>query len=161
MSEFWLGIILSFPIGIATALITPWFQRKVDQIDRRRSLAISKRVTKEYELVVHFHKEPIAFTQYLVQVAIRTTFISALMGVFSGLMFSFGQALFIVHLPMAFYELRNTPYLIGQFITLAGSLLIMNTCRPALSIWTKVNNFDEYSQSMESAFSVSRPEGRA
>src|SRR5580704_6732040 len=93
MSDLWLGLLFSFPIGIVTGLVTPWIQRKIDEQDKRRSLAATGRLIQEYERIRAFRSNPDQFTQYLVQVAIRTTFTAAFIGVFSGLMFAFGQAM--------------------------------------------------------------------
>jgi hypothetical protein len=151
MSEFWIGILLSIPIGIATSLITPWIQRKIDERDKRRSLAATNRLVQEYERIRTFRSNPEQFTQYLVQVAIRTTFTGAFVAVFAGTMFALGQALNTLHFKGAIDAdyLRNTVFLLAQIVSLFGSLLIINICRPALRAWTKLQNFDEYAKSVE------------
>ena len=152
MSEFWIGVLLSIPIGIATSLITPWIQRKIDEQDKRRSLAATGRVVQEYERIRAFRADPHEFTQYLVQVVIRTTFTGAFVAVFAGLMVALGQA--TIPLRSAFNVdyvdfVRTAIFILAQFVSLLGSLLIINICRPALRAWTKLKNFDEYSASVE------------
>jgi hypothetical protein len=151
MSEFWIGILLSIPIGIATSLITPWIQRKIDEQDKRRSLAATGRLVQEYERIRAFRSDPHEFTQYLVQVVIRTTFTGALVAVFAGLMVALGQATIPLRRSIAFDVdfVRTAIFILAQFVSLLGSLLIINICRPALRAWTKLKNFDEYSASVE------------
>ncbi len=156
MSDLLIGILLSIPIGIATSLITPWIQGKLDQLNKYRSLAATKRLDDEYRRVLLFRNNPHEFTQYLVQVAIQTAFTSAFVGIIAGLIYAIAQA--TVAIPsgmggaMNFDEInfiRTSLFVFGQFVTLLGSLLIMNICRPALSVRAKLQNFDEYSKSVE------------
>jgi hypothetical protein len=156
MSDLWIGILFSIPIGIATSLVTPWIQRKLDQLDKYRSLAATKRLDEEYKRIRAFRDNPHEFTQYLVQVAIRTTFTGAFVAIAAGLIFALAQAIAALatrpKTGMDYEDIRlfsTGLILIGQFVSLVGSLLIVNICRPAIGAWTKLKNFDEYSKSVE------------
>jgi hypothetical protein len=145
MSDVWLGILLSIPIGIATSLVTPWIQRKLDQLDQRRALAATGRQVQEFERIKAFKSNPDQFTQYLIQVAIRTTLTGAFIALLSGIMFALGQTIMTMKGSDLDY-VRNAAFLLGQFVTLLGSLLIINICRPALRAWTSLQNFEQFNE---------------
>jgi hypothetical protein len=89
-----LGLLLSLPIGIVTALITPWFQRKLENIDKQRSMAAQIHNAKEeFENISFYKQHPDEFTQYLVHVAIQTTFTSAAIGIVSWFIFVAAQVI--------------------------------------------------------------------
>jgi len=152
-TEFWVGIFLSIPIGILTSLITPWIQRKLDESGKQRALTQSKNIKAELTIITQYKNDPTSFSQYLLHIIIRTTFIGSVIGIVSGVLFAFGQLLnglrssMIMPLDLGAVEIiRNMIFFCGQLVVLMGAIMIVNTCRPALSKWTKVHNFDEFQQ---------------
>jgi hypothetical protein len=165
-SEFWLGTFLSIPIGLATSLATPWFQNKLDSRSKQRSLIASKNLAAEYEQVSYYRSHPEDFTQYLIHVAIKTTFIGAMLGIISGISFAFAQVVETARTGLGGFGgpdilrlAQDALYVLGQFSGLVGSILIVNICRPALSMWTKVRNFAAYEKGISDRglLEVARP----
>jgi hypothetical protein len=150
MSSDWLGLLLSIPIGVCTALATPWIQRRLEEKGKHRAMVKSRNAHAEYSSVLYYKTNPQEFTQYLIHVAIKTTFIGALMGVISGLSFVVAQ---LVDAPGVGFNnshmLQTVFYATGQFVALIGSLMIVNICRPALATWTRVRNFDAYERAIK------------
>jgi hypothetical protein len=143
-TEFWMGIFMSIPIGLATSLATPWFQKRLDQRGKARTLIETKNAQEEYDRIRYFRDNPSDLTQYLVQVAIKTTFITAFLSLFSRSLVVFGSLIRLAHVEDSRYFIQNALELIFQVISLAGSIMIINICRPALNTWTKTKNFAEY-----------------
>jgi len=143
-SDTLLGLLLSVPIGIATGLVTPIIQRWLESKGKERAFRFARRTLQELEIVTFYREHPADFTQYLVQVAIKTTFIGALLGVLAGLFFVTGQLLTTVPLRHVVPAFRDGLFVIGQFAAILGSVMIVNTCRSALAMWTKVRNYDEF-----------------
>ncbi len=157
--EFWLAILASVPIGIGTALVTPSIQHWLDARSKKRSLIRTRNFEAEYKLVLFYRDNPNEFTHFLVQTAIKTTFISAVIAVLSGLSVGFASltaaldslVLPIGHVRESFILLLAS---VGQLGASFGSIMIFQVCQKALSIWTKVKNFEEYSESMGKVISA-------
>ncbi|MDX9990400.1 hypothetical protein [Thiothrix unzii] len=153
-NEFWMGIFLSIPVGLATSLATPWFQRKLDQRSQQRALVETKNAQVEYERIRFYKENPSELTQYLVHVAIKTTFIGALLAIISGVSYTLAQLLDATSIGYDGMSsgrfAQHMLYVIGQFSSLVGSIMIINICRPALTTWTKTKNFSEYENSLQS-----------
>jgi hypothetical protein len=94
---------------------------------------------EEYREVLSYLRQPHAFTQYLVSVAIRTTFIGAAVGIFTSLLFAL-QASEIGR------DLERSFGTLAQIVTIVTSIIIVRICRPALKLWYRVRNFDSYVQ---------------
>jgi hypothetical protein len=123
-TEFWLGIFLSIPIGIGTSLYTPWFQGKLEGYSKKRALSQTKNIKEEFESVSFYRNNPSSLTQFLVYVAIKSTFIGAASGILSGFFFALGNILNsmrgILYIWDQFLALQNIPYTLGQFTALIG-----------------------------------------
>jgi hypothetical protein len=135
-SQFWLGVFLSVPIGIATGVVSPWVQRWLEE---KRALKRTRRVQAEYEAVVFYKRHPEEFTQFLVHVAVKTTFIGAMLGVVAGLVFTAASLLDNARL-WPFWPDRSLQaflYGTGQFATVVSSVMIVNICRSGLWMWTR------------------------
>jgi uncharacterized membrane protein YeaQ/YmgE (transglycosylase-associated protein family) len=150
--EFWLGILLSIPVGIGSAVIAPWVQQKIDSVGKRRSLALSHNTKKEFERIKFYKANPSEHTQYLVQVAIRIALITAALGIISDLFFMMAKFSETTVLPPFFYGYLSDSllFIFGLVPSLIGAILIMNLCRKALSTSTKVRNFEEYKSGLSS-----------
>lgn len=144
--QFWLGLALSVPIGIATSLVTPAIQRWIESKSKQRELTKTHRARAEYTSVMFYRRNPERFTQYLVHVAIKATLIGALVGALAGACFFVGQLVAARDATdmVNWHAVLQSIYAVGQFVGLVGSVMVVNTCRPALSLWTKLRNFDEY-----------------
>lgn len=59
-----------------------------------------------------------------------------------------GNALFIFGVAFSFRGSANVMFILSQFVTLVGSIMIINIFRPALATWRKVNDFDQYKASL-------------
>src|SRR4051812_13913291 len=92
----WTGLTLSIPIGITTGLVTPAIQRWFQARGKDRALRESERAREELAEVTFYVDNPQVFTQYLVQIAIRTAFLSALLAVLSGVALIFGQSMMLL-----------------------------------------------------------------
>lgn len=139
----WTGLLLSIPIGIVTGLITPPIQRWLQARGKDKALKDLARAREELAEVTYYVENPHIFTQYLVQVAIRTTFIGAVLGILGGVAFMFGST----PLSLSFtwgVDLQLVFIAAGQAATTMGSVMIVGICRPALRLWTRVRNYDEY-----------------
>ena len=145
-SDLWYGALLSIPIGIGTALATPWLQRQLDKYSKSRALTRTKKAQEDFSRVKFFVDNPHLFTQYLVYTAVRVLFITAVVAAFSAapsLIAQFSEPLHVL-----IYPLQSILYGISQFISLIGSIMIVNICRPALLYWQRTKNFEEYSRAI-------------
>jgi hypothetical protein len=104
------------------------------------------------------------FTQYLVQVAIKTSLIGAVMAIVSGVFLFAGQLSFAVLNGGMGIRLDETIgqalFAMGQFAALVGSILIVNICRPALVLWNRLRSFDEYSAAVPNEIRTRVGDGR-
>jgi len=149
--DVWIGAILSVPIGVGTSLAMPVIQRKLDERGNRKVLAESNRVRTEYEEVLFYHQNPVLFTQYLAQVAIRTTFISAAVAIFAQLISALGSGLYLVsrEIPVAQIEQPTLALsILSQLVFMISSILIVSITRPALGIWRRVRQFEKYANTV-------------
>lgn len=144
-AQFWLGILFSIPIGIGTSLATPQVQRWLESQSKHRAFLQNRRIEAEYSEARFYYLHANVFTQYLVHVAIKTALLSGLMAVGSGSLIFLGQVVFAVS-----HEIRLEPMVgeallaAGQAVTLVGSIAIVNLCKPALNLWRRIRNFDDY-----------------
>jgi hypothetical protein len=141
-ADVWIGAVLSIPIGIATGLAVTPAQRWIENRGKQKALVQSKRVKADYDAIIFYRLHPHIFTQYCLQVVIKTTFIAAAVGIISGCIYAFAQATSFVNI----YRLQPAPvlYVLAQITAIASSILIINNCRPALKTWQRVRNFEEY-----------------
>lgn len=143
--EFWIGLLLSIPIAIATNLATPRIQKWLEVSSKKRAVEKTKDLQEEYQRILVYVNNPDEFTSYLLFVVIRTTLIGSVVGIISGLAYVAGQlssSLFYV------YEISGFIYAAAQIISIIGALMIVNICRTAASTWYKVKNFDRYQQTV-------------
>lgn len=147
-TQFWLGLILSVPIGILTGLYTPKIQKWLESRSKEKAEIELRQTKAELESIERYVSNPHEFTQYLIKTAIVTTFIGSFLGVLSGAFFLSGQALEAAGFVLP-DNIRNVLYFFGQLVITIGSLIIINICRPALSAWTKVKNFDEFKKNAQ------------
>jgi hypothetical protein len=147
-TQFWLGLILSVPIGILTGLYTPKIQKWLESRGKEKAEIELRQAKEELEAIEKYVSNPHEFTQYLIKTAIVTTFIGSLPGLLGGVFFLSAQALEAVGFTFL-HSIRSVLYLFGQLAATVGSLIIINICRPALSTWTKVKNFDEFKKNAQ------------
>lgn len=138
-TEFWIGVVLSVPIGILTGIATPWFQKIFDNWNKSKLTKSRKNSFEEYQRVKMYKTSKEDSTHYYLSVIIKTTFIGAFVGLFSGALFVLGELV-----SQTGFGFQTILYSLGQFAALVGSLLIVNICRPAMLMWTRLRNFDEY-----------------
>jgi hypothetical protein len=70
-SEFWMGILLSIPIGVGTGLSVAPIQRWLDSYGRHRSLSRTKRMRADYEEAHYFFTYHHRLTHYFLNRAIE------------------------------------------------------------------------------------------
>jgi hypothetical protein len=107
----------------------------------------SKRVRAEYEEVFFYQQNPVVFTQYLAQVAIKTTFIGSFVQVFANLFDAIGNGLFMlgdVSPVIRSLARDNTFFFVSQIVYLISAILIVGICRPAMRLWRQVRHFEAY-----------------
>ena len=150
-SDVWYGALLSIPIGIATGLAVPLLQRWWENRGNKKQANEERRTKEEYLQVAFYKNHPETFTQYLVHVAIQTTFIGAIVGVLSAVFYAVNQVVPDVSgLPFPFYfgAVHRLVSLLGQVMAIVSSLLIIRICRPAMALWRKMRDFDKYKRSL-------------
>ena len=151
-----LGAVLSVPIGIATGLAVTPLQRWFENRGKAKAVGETKRAEAEYKNVLFYRQHPDEFTQYLVQVAIRTTLIGAAVGIFSGFFFTVGQFIEITtprvlgFLWVSRRYVEAAGYLCGQLVTILSSVIVVKICMPAMTLWRRVRHFDLYIQGVPS-----------
>jgi hypothetical protein len=161
----WLSAVLSIPTGIVTGLATPAIQRWLES--RGQDNALRRRVQAakaEYELarIENFRRKPSEFTQYLVYIGVKISFISAAIGIVAGIAFLVAQFLsaYQADVSMRAAEQGEVPEMISQFVviipsavgqlvSIVGGVMILRAAGSALTTWTRVRNFDTYRQSVE------------
>jgi len=145
-----LGTLLSIPIGIITSLLTPLvlgFFQNINQKARTKSKYIAQ---KEYEMITSFHINKQELLMFFLNIIIKTTFVSAIITVISYFFIITPQVIFpiMVNNDSFFIDTRILQMMtvIGHFVLLIGSILIVNLCRTAFNVWGKVKNYDNYTR---------------
>jgi hypothetical protein len=147
--DLWFGALLSIPIGIGTGLAVTPLQRALENRGKAKAVAETKRAKEIYTETLFFVGHPHLFTQYLIQVAIKTTFIGSAVGIFSGLFYLVGQmgALSVRELfswAIDREALNILGFGLGQVVAIFSSVMIVSICMPAMKLWHRVRNFEEY-----------------
>lgn len=62
--DVWYGALLSIPIGIGTALVTPVIQRKWGEKSRRRDVERSTKTLEEYRRIESLVNDPYAISDH-------------------------------------------------------------------------------------------------
>lgn len=75
-AEFWIGTLLSVPIGVGTGLAVPPIQRFFRSRGDAKAIEESQKARHEYLRVLFFLQHPEMLTQYLVEVGIEIAFAS-------------------------------------------------------------------------------------
>lgn len=148
-SDLWFGALLSIPIGIGTAMVTPILVEKWSKVSTHAAIAKSKKTDDEYRRIYTFKEDRTSLTQYLVVTTIMTSITSALTALLAGFFVFLNADLIVRNLP-SFIGVDVYRLILQMLITvtlLFGAVLIINFCRPALSAWIKVSNFPEYERS--------------
>jgi hypothetical protein len=70
-TEFWIGALVSIPLGIGTSLLTPKVQSWIDNRSKAAALNAKQRSQSLYHQTVSYSLHPDAFTQVLVADGIR------------------------------------------------------------------------------------------
>jgi hypothetical protein len=117
-----------------------WGDRGTQKLARR-----TKRLQEEYNEALFYTTHPETFTQYLIHVAIQTTFIGAAVGILSALACGFSS--FMAEL--GGQNIYNAVvYLFGHIVTTVSLILILRICSPAMRIWKRVRNFESYARAL-------------
>lgn len=135
------GLILTLPLSIAGALLTPRIEKAYNNLSTKKRYKNIQKVKAEYEIVKKYKEDKQEFSLYLLNIVIKTTLMGAIMSVVSGFFILVSQLI------------ASDPFLIGiaQIVNMAGSVFIVSLCRPAFSIWSKIKNYDEYVQRLKDA----------
>jgi len=110
MGEILVAAILSVPMSILATVLAPYVQQWLRARGRENDLKRKIRETEaEYELqrIAAPRDNPMEFTQYLVYVGVEIAFISAAIGIFSGLAFVIGQSLNALEGGIGFFYLPD------------------------------------------------------
>lgn len=140
-SEFWLGTLWAIPSGIIASLLTPLIVKAYNNSNENRRIKTIEKVKSEYLIIKKYKENPQELSLYLINIVIKTTLMSAIVSVLSGIFTLIAQLLIYSSLLFG----------LSQIIVLFGSMFIINICRPAFSIWSKIKNYDEYIQRLKDA----------
>jgi hypothetical protein len=154
-NDVWIGALISVPIGIATGVAVVPIQKWIENRGKAKALIQSRDARERYTSVLFYRLHPHLFTQYLLRTVIRTTFASAAMGIVAGFLYVMANA------TATFIATQTTSIgfastmmqlftILGQMTIIVASVLIINYCRPALKLWSRVQNFEEYAKSVPS-----------
>jgi hypothetical protein len=152
-----LSLILAIPIGIAANLLTPKFQKWVEQRSDKGREQTQIKVKAEYERISNYKSNLSDFYIFLLVVSLKITFIYALSSIFSTVIHMLPNALDVIanvtnnsNLDRGSYG--NSIFQVTRFmdslIRLMLTLLVFNYCKDALSVASKVVNFDKYTDSI-------------
>ena len=150
-NDVWYGAAVSVPIGIATGLAVDPIKRWWINLGQSRALVRKKQVGKLYTEALQYRLNPDDFTHYLLQVSIRTVLLGAAMSVFGGAFFALTEAA----------DLGHMGFVIGQIVTIFGSVLIVKICVPALSVSSRVIYFEKFAETVPDEFRSPTLEGQA
>jgi hypothetical protein len=150
--EFWIGTLLSIPIGVGTGLAVAPIQRFFRNRGDAKAIEESQRTREEYRRVLFFIEHPEMFTQYLVQVVIESAFIVLTMLLFFSIGGTLGMFAGAATANVAPHVITGvgSHYLAGALVILLEvwfvlyiSLLI-RLCQPAIIMLGHVRYFDRY-----------------
>ncbi|QDG38440.1 hypothetical protein FJN14_08270 [Alteromonas mediterranea] len=161
-----LSLILAIPVGITANLLTPKFQKWVEQRSEKGREKTQIRIQGEYERIANYKSNLSDFYIFLLVVSLKITFIYALSSIFSTVIHMLPNALDV------FANVTNNPNLdrgsynnsiiqltriMDSLIRLMLTLLVFNYCKDALNVASKVVNFDKYIESINIDTSSNKP----
>ena len=144
MSDLWVGLALSIPVGIGVNLASGPTQRWLGKRSQQAADRESARSAMFVAQATAFAKDRSELYTYLLEAVLMTTYIGALIGVLSGSLAFLGQGVdtAVETLPMYWYFspdfARSLLFLLSQFTALLGSIIILNIARRALRTLKKV-----------------------
>jgi hypothetical protein len=129
MEIFVTSVLIAIPISIVANLLTDPVQRKLDKRLKQQSARREANQAKFRIVVEELAADKAAFSNYLMVQVLRTTFFTALLGLFSGLAFAAGQLIVVTEVDE---QAGNAFFVLGQALALMGSLLVLTVVRAAL-----------------------------
>lgn len=143
--DFWLGLLLSVPLSIAANVVSPAVQRWVERFSQTRAQARQDKIEEEERRAKEFVADRGRFREYLLFTMIKLYLTGALISLFAGLFFV-APTLFQAIQPQLS---RDIPYHLaalirgvllatGQAASVIGSIVILNLCKAAVSMYYKV-----------------------
>jgi hypothetical protein len=145
---FWIGLLLSIPISILANLFTPRIQVWLDSRNKKRALARTKNLQREYDQTRKYRENRGEFREYMLWVVIRATFVGALTGILTSLAYMIANFYqFSVIDSMGSFRFSSLLFVAAQFLSLIGTLLVVNICSSALKVYYRVKNFEIYEES--------------
>jgi phosphate uptake regulator len=153
-----LSLILAIPIGIAANLLTPKFQKWVEQRSEKGRKQTQIKVQAEYERISNYKSNLSDFYIFLLVVSLKITFIYALSSIFSTVINMLPNALDVFAnvtnnsgLDRGSYSnsIFQVTRVMDSLIRLMLTLLVFNYCKDALNVASKVVNFDKYTDSIK------------
>jgi uncharacterized membrane protein YeaQ/YmgE (transglycosylase-associated protein family) len=139
MSDLWLGILLSIPIGIAINLVSPAILTRLSQ---RNQKAAERRAAQDVAVrdrAARLAKDRPALYTYLLETLVRVAWIGALFGVVGG---AFAFAAQSLTTTMGGYRIPGVLYAAAQLVALIGAIIVLNIAREALGLIRLVKDVD-------------------
>jgi hypothetical protein len=135
LTYFLLGLLFSIPLGIVAILLSNPVQRWLETRSVNLSVRRKRQVEADYKLVKRYHDDPSQFHSYLLNIILLLTLVSAITGLVSGLVISFGYFAFYVG-PVVFAA--------GQILSVVGTFVVVILAYRALQIVARVQKFEEF-----------------
>ncbi len=142
MSDLYLGLLLSIPVGLIINLVSPAILRYVSN---RNQKASTKRAAEDQafqDRVTAFNKNRPALYTYLLGTLIRIAWIGALFGILTAGLGLVGQGLQTIASDISFgstvFRISGTAFFCSQLSYLVGTLIVLNIAREAFQIIRQV-----------------------
>nr|BFE54097.1 hypothetical protein GCM10017745_75240 [Saccharothrix mutabilis subsp. capreolus] len=129
--DFWLGLSLSVPIGLAVNIATPYL---ASLLARGSSKLAIKRADQKSQIITEaaqLNSNVRSFYSFLLTSVLRTTYVGAIVGILTSLLGAISTA--SIHYGPIFR-------LLAQLCALAGAVLVLNIARNALTMVRAVND---------------------
>lgn len=139
-TEFWIGTLVSIPLGIGTSLATPPIQRWIDSRSEAAALNSQRRMREVYQEAFFYTHHHDAFTQLLILAAIRMV-VPALGTVIATTLFSA-----VIFVQRSFLSRREGSFLLTLclLMLISSSMSFFLRYAGVLTQFWRVNNFKKY-----------------
>lgn len=161
---FLLGLLATIPLSIVGALLTLPIQRWMDKRTANLSTRRKQQLKEEYLKIKEYHDDTPLYHTYLLTIVLRLTFIPAVAGLFSAMVFILA-GLFQTYLQFnqnvggSFgFGLAQALYTIGQVISTIGTIMILVIASRALRIISRVRRFSDFEKSVTQALGGQLPQ---
>ncbi|EIU6827838.1 hypothetical protein L5176_004434 [Vibrio parahaemolyticus] len=159
--NLWISILFAIPLAIVANIFTPKVQSWLESRGKKRSKARVTQLKTELEQLKYYKANPELFTQYLLGVVIKTTFVGSIIGIIAALAYMITRVakdFFYVYDYLYIDVLEVVLQFSSQIVSMFGAVIIINICGNALRVMHSMKNYIAVSEQLECQITESENE---